>query len=165
MLNIAEILSDIQHTESIPRFHRISGIASLEELMNNMGHTSGIQLVVEDIYSGRFSDLQSQNMLNTRLYSFYVLKRAEITDPDDLELVRAECFEVVKKIISKLIHDRLTDHRLLSSHGLRNLDVLNIRYNSVGPVGDYFYGVQAYFNLLTPGGIEYNSADWEEQVS
>ena len=159
MQDIAESLIYIQHTGSLPRFHRVSGIASLEELLGKQAHTTGYQLVIEDNYTGRFSNNLSQNWLNYRQYSFYILKKAELNDPDDLENVKAECFLVAKKVISKLKIDQLSDHRAKTSFGLRNLDQ-NIRYASIGPLGDFFVGIQVYFSLVDPAAHTYDTNDW-----
>jgi hypothetical protein len=159
-LDIAETLSDINHTESQPRFHRVSGIASIEELMTNMGHTTGYQLLVEDNYVGRFANNLSENWLNYRLYAFYVLKIADPGDADDLEGVKSGCIDVARKIIAKIKYDHLTDHRAQTDHGLRNLDNSGIRYQSVGPLGDHYYGIQVTFSLLEPANLVYNPSDY-----
>ncbi len=160
MKDIAERLIYIQHTDDLPRFHRVSGIASLEELMVNLGHTTGYQLMIEDNYNGRFSDNASQNWLNYRQYSFYILKQSNASDPDDMETIKAGCFTVVKKAISKIKMDRLSDHRAITNFGLRNLDTENIRYMSIGPLGDHYYGIQVYFTLVDPAGMIYDTDDW-----
>jgi hypothetical protein len=158
--DIAEKLTDIQHTESQPRFHRVSGIASIEELMTNMGHTTGFQLLVEDNYNGRFANNLSENWLNYRLYTFYILKQAAVTNADELEDERAECMDIACKIIAKLKYDHLTDHRAQTNYGLRNLDNAGIRYQSVGPLGDHYYGILISFNLLEPAHLVYDPADY-----
>jgi len=160
MRDIAERLIDIQHTSALPRFHRVSGIASLEELIVAMGHTTGYQLVVEDNLTGRFSDNLSQNFLNNQLFSFYMLKQADASVADDLQAVRSGCLTVAKKILSKIKTDRLTDHRRQTTNGLRNLDTANIRYSSVGAIGDHYYGIQVFFNVVDPAGIIYDEDDW-----
>jgi hypothetical protein len=165
MRDIAERLKDIQHTDVLPRFHRISGIASLEELILNMQHTTGYQLLAEDNLNGRFSDNLAINWLNIRQYIFFVVKQADPNSPEEMETVKSGCFTVAKKVLSKIKIDRLTDHRRETDHGLRNLDTSSIRYSGVGPIGDHYYGVQVFFNVLDPAGIVYIDDDWNDIIS
>lgn len=161
--DIATKLVAIQHTEDLPRFHRVTGIGSLEELIINMGHTTGYQLVVEDNLNGRFTNNQSQNWLNNQLFAFYVLKQTTEADPADMETVKAGCLTIAKQILSKLKKDHLADHRVpldLSVNNLCNLDTSSIRYSGIGPLGDHYYGIQIFFTVVDPSGIVYNESEW-----
>jgi len=161
MSDVAEKLKEIQHSLQNRRFHRVSSIANIEELLSNMGNTEGLQLLVVDAYDGRFIDNNSSNLLDSRLFTFYVVKNIqEATDFDEKQEALKQCRLVSKKILSKLFLDKLTDSQAKTETGLRNLDRQSVRYLTVGPIGDNYHGIETIFTILEKPGIIFSEEDW-----
>jgi hypothetical protein len=153
---VAERLTEIQHTEASPHFSRTSSIAELGEFLSSMRSSEGYQLIVIDNSSGRFIDRRSDNLLVQPYYSFYLLKQVTREDYDEKEQTIKDCTAVIKKILSKMFRDKM-----YTASGLTNLERDNITYNQAGPIGHNWYGLNVNFTLLDDPEIHYDEDDWE----
>ena len=163
MRNVAEKLKDIGHSETETRFYRMSGIASLEEVLAKMTHGQFPAIVVEDSLEGRLLDQLSDNIMDREYYVFYIFDRVEFLNHDAREATKRKLRTIARKVKSRMLRDRRTDCDKETSHGLRNLEVENITYRNVGPVGDNLIGLAVSFTILENPGLEFNPEDWLEE--
>lgn len=162
MRNVAVRLKDIAHTDDQCRFYRMSGIASLEEVLAKMTHGRFPAIVVEDSFEGRLIDQDSSNILDREYYVFYIFDRVEFLNHDAREETKRKLRTISRKITSRMLRDHLSDYNLTTTHGLKNLEVSSIGYRNVGPVGDNLIGLAVSLTLLENPGLEYDPEDWEE---
>ncbi len=161
MRDIAIKLKDIAHTAETKKFHRISSIAKLEELLSSSSNAGYPALIVVDNREGRYLDRNSDNLLDSRYYSFYVIKNVANQDIAGREAAIKECETIIKKILGKFFNDMANDNRGIQPQtGLRNLNRDSITYYTIGPIGDNCFGIQVTFTMLQPTGIKYNADDW-----
>lgn len=159
--DIANRLKDIAHTDKKRKFHRVSGITQLEELLHNLTSTTdaGYQLVIEDNLDSRFFD-NAKTLLDQQFYVFYVLKRCNVSDFDSIEKAKDGCKSVSKKIWSKMFRDYETDWRSGNTNGLRGFARGSIAVTTVGPLADQYWGLMCSFTVSDNPGIHYDAADW-----
>lgn len=158
MLDCATRLKSIGHDEYTKRFFRCSGIAGLEELLNNLTDITGRVLVVHNNQEGSVGDIsRADNFLDSPYYVFYVLEKVQnYNDFDAEELVKANCKETGFKILARMIREKR-----LGQNGLTFLDFSSIPYQNVGPVGNGFYGVMFSFTVTDGDSrLIFNEADW-----
>lgn len=153
---VAETLTEIQHTEDEKHFSRMSSIAELGEFLANMRTSRGYQLAVIDNLAGRFLDRRSDNLLIQPYFSFYLLVQIPREDYDERETAIKSCATVCKKILSKMFYDK---RNMLN--GLTNLDRDSITYNQAGPIGHNWHGLNVNFMILDDPDIEYDENDWQ----
>jgi hypothetical protein len=170
---IAVTLKDIAHTGQKRKFHRVSGITQLEELLHNLTRTTddGYQLVIEDNLDSRFY-YNSATLLDQQYYVFYVLKKCRVNDFDSIEQAKEGCKAVAKKIWSKMFRDHESDWRSFPSprgegqgvrsnaSGLKDLRKDSISVNTVGPLADQYWGLMCAFTVADNPRIRYNPDDW-----
>lgn len=158
MLDCATRLKDIGHTDSVKRFFRCSGIAGLEELLNQQTDVTGRVLVIHNNEEGSVGDMnKADNFLDSPYYVFYVLEKVEnYNDFDAEELAKKNCKTAGLKILARMIREKR-----LGLNGLTFLDFTSIPYQNVGPVGVNFHGVMFSFTV-TDGDtrLVYNKDDW-----
>jgi len=159
MLDIAVRLREIQHSEIAPAFHRITNLASLEEMLQNMQVVNGFQLIIEDVDEGSFLENDSA-LLDNSMHRFYVVKHVDSMNWDKKEEAKKQCKNVAKKIISKIRYNNLSDNRYETNYGLKNLDRNSFMYFSIGPLLDNFWGIEISFNLTQPSNVKYDESDW-----
>jgi hypothetical protein len=162
MRNVATKLKDIRHSSEQTRFYRMSGIASLEEVLAKMTHGRFPAIVVEDSLEGRLVDQNSDNIQDREYYVFYIFDRVEFLNHDEREITKRKLRTIARKVKSKMLKDHLSDSNLQTSHGLINLEAGSITYRNVGPVGDNLIGLAVSFTILENPNIKYNPDDWDE---
>lgn len=158
MLDCATRLKTIAHTNNTKRFFRCSGIAGLEELLNQMTDVTGRVLVVHNNQEGSVGDIsRADNFLDSPYYVFYVLERVEdYNDFDAEELAKENCKAAGFKILSRMIREKRQ-----GILGLSFLDFTSIPYQNVGPVGLNFHGVMFSFTVTDGNSsLVYNKDDW-----
>ena len=47
-----------------------------------------------------------------------------------------------------------------NENGLLDLDRSSIYYDTIGPIGQNYYGIMVSFSLISMPGIKYNADDW-----
>jgi hypothetical protein len=162
MRNVATKLKDIRHSSEQTRFYRMSGIASLEEVLAKMTHGRFPAIVVEDSLEGRLVDQNSDNIQDREYYVFYIFDRVEFLNHDEREITKRKLRTIARKVKSKMLKDHLSDSNLQTSHGLINLEAGSITYRNVGPVGDNLIGLAVSFTILENPNLKYNPDDWDE---
>ncbi len=163
MQSCAEVLKAIAHTEASPRFHIIGGIASMDELLQNLSKADeGFHLLAPNNVDGSFS-IANDVPLDKRMLQFYVVKRNPFTDYVGMATAKTECHALAAKIISRMAyHAYLANLQGPDTYGLRDLDIRTISYQSVGPLADNFYGIEVTFTLYSGTNFIYNQDDWNE---
>ncbi len=166
MRAIATNLVSIQHVEgddAQKHFFRVSSMMNMDELIQNLTGAGGYALIVEDIRMGKFIDNDSENLLDNKSCVFMLVKQADIADAASRETAQKDCEIECMKIFSKMFKDKRNDQRPeFPKTGLRNLDRNSIYYQTVGPLGDNFFGMMYTFNIAPPlaSKIVYNANDW-----
>jgi hypothetical protein len=146
------------HDDYTKRFFRCSGIAGLEELLNELTDITGRMLVVHNNQEGSVGDIsRADNFLDSPYYVFYVLEKVEnYNDFDAEELAKANCKAAGFKILSRMIREKR-----LAQNGLTFLDFSSIPYQNVGPVGLNFHGVMFSFTVTDGDSrLVYDTNDW-----
>ena len=157
-------------------FHRVSGIAHLEEFLHNLTRPAdnGYHLVIEDNLDSRFI-YNSATLLDEQYYVFYVLKRCKLNDFDAIEQAKEGCKSVAKKIWSKIFRDHKSDNMPVRAVGstpsfgggqgggcLRDFRKNSITNQTIGPIADQYWGLMCSFTIADNPGIKYNENDWFE---
>lgn len=154
---IATSLKDIANSGAGNHFTKVTSFRAMEGFLAERLNLKGYQLVYMDYLRGKFIDNKSDNILNQRFYTFFVLKNA----PDSLydgkgDAAINDCLAVSRKIISKMRNDRRNYANLME-----RVDVGSISFEQVGPVGQGWYGVNvSFFMIDNPGDIIYDATDW-----
>lgn len=156
MKSIAVSLKELQHTDNDKHFHRIQSLPGMEELLSNTNFITGYQLLVLDRKSGRLDDSsRSDNLLDRKFNTFYVVKAVEQGNYEQLHTTLDACETIVRKILSKMFYDKRNN-----TNGLYNLNRSSVYYDAIGPFGQNFFGIMVSFSLLNAAGIIYNEDDW-----
>jgi hypothetical protein len=154
--NVATTLKDILHSADNQRFHRISSLPEMEEFLANSRSNSGYHLIVLDKPSGRLDDSSnSDNLIDRKFYTFYILKNVANADYDEAETIRQQCLTSARKIMSKMFLDKRN-----SANSLLDLDRSSIYYDTIGPIAHGYMGIMCSFSLYNSAGIIYDSDDW-----
>ncbi len=164
-LDIATKLKELEHTTGNPHWHRVYGIADIEEFAENQGITDGYQLLMEENDDNRFIDNRSDNLISRFFHAFYISKSFEGGSPDDKEEAKEACKTVAKKVISKYLRDYKTDAALPKSnwvYGLAQLEPESFSMRTIPPMGDNYISVYVSFTLLDTADVVYDSGDWNE---
>jgi hypothetical protein len=169
MRAIATKLKRIQHVEgddSQKHFFRVSSLANMEELIQNLTGVSGYALVVEDMRMGRFIDNDSENLLDNQSRVFMLIKQVNNADAASRENAIKDCETECMKIFAKMFVDRRNDYKFSLKTGLRNLDRNSIYYQTVGPLGDNMHGMMYTFNIMPALNSElvYDENEWLSDV-
>ena len=163
--DIAVRLKAIAHTEQKRKFHRVSGIAALEELLHNLTRTTdeGFQLVIEDNLDSRFFE-NASTLLNEQFYVFYVLKKCRVNDFDSIEKAKDDCRVVAWQIFAQMFRHREIDWKAptANANGLRDLRRSSVNISTIGPMADQYWGLMCSFTVADNPGIKYNADDWTE---
>ena len=156
LLDVAERLIDLQHTDANNRFSRVSSVIGLEEYLSNMTFNTGWQLIAVDTRSGRFDDgSASDNLIDSQLYTFYLVKAIELHNFDARQQLIKDCEAIVKKILSKMFYDKRE-----GLNGLLDLQRGSVSYDTIGPIGNNCHGLMVFFTVLDATNIAYDANDW-----
>lgn len=156
LLDVSEKLIELQHTENDKHYSRVSSVVGLEEYLSNMTFNTGWQLIAVDTRSGRFDDgSYSDNLIDSQLYSFYLVKALEHHNFDARQQLIKDCEVIVKKILSKMFYDKRE-----GLNGLLDLQRGSISYDTIGPIGNNCHGLMVFFTVLDATDIAYNANDW-----
>lgn len=160
---IATKLKEIQHNPiRNTAFHRITNLASLEELLQNMNKIIGVQMIVEDVMEGNFVT-NGNTIIDNPNFRFYIIKHVKTDNFDAKEEAKRECKLIAKKIMSRLLRDNYEDLQVpVIPMGLKNLKRDSFQYFSVGPILDNFWGVEMSFSILEGADVKFVANDWIE---
>ena len=156
---IATSLKDIANSGTGNHFTKITGLGKMEGFLAERHSLTGYQLVYMDFMRGRYIDNKSDNILNQRFHTFFVMKNAADSLYDGKgEAAVDDCMAVARKIISKMREDRRNYANLME-----RLDVSSISFEQVGPIAQGWHGVNvSFFMIDNPGDILYDATDWTE---
>lgn len=165
MKTIATKLKEIKHVDGDDeqkRFYRCTSLSEMEELLQNLTVVKFPALIVHDTLEGSLLDNDGSGFFDDQNYYFYVINNIAILDFDAKEKAVKDCKAIMRKIISKMRHDRNQDYRNTATKtGLKFLDTKSFTYFSVGPIGDNCFGIYCSFSMLEPDSINYNENDWD----
>lgn len=169
MRDIAIKLKDVGHIENDDknrRFFRVSGIANIEEFLQNLTNVTGYCLMVEDIddHTGNIFSSNSQNWLDTQTYVYFVVKQVGLLDFDDKELILTGCKQVGLKIIAKIIQDWEQENKGQKARTPLFTWDQRLQHTVVGPIGDNFFGIM-YQITFTPNiakKLVVDPTDWND---
>lgn len=154
---IANNLKDIVNSGAGTHFTKVTSIQAMEGFLAERQSLKGYQLVYMDYLRGRYIDNKSDNILNQRFHTFFLLKNApdSIYDSKGSDSIDG-CMQVARKIISKMREDRRNYENLMT-----RVDIGSINFEQVGPLGQGWYGVNVSFMMMdNPGDILYDATDW-----
>jgi len=165
---IAEMLLEVQHDPEAKerKFFRISSVMNLDEMVEHFTNAGSPCIMVEDNRIGRFMDANSDNYLDIQSYSFLVLKYCKVMDAKDRETAKNDTLALVKKIISRMKRDKRDDLTGgFTKSGLQNFDLNSVTYQTIGPIGDNYYGTLVQFSMLNPvnSEIAFKADDWMDR--
>jgi len=150
-------LLDIEHSEEEQHFFRIRSLAGMDELLNTLGTASFPALLVHDTIDGAIGDFaNTDSFMDEPQIIFYVLNKADITDQSSVDTAIRGAHAIGNKIIAMMLK-----HKHQDKHGLQFLDVGNIPYQSVGPIGDYCYGMMYIISVTEHIELIVDTDDWD----
>jgi len=169
MKGIAETLKEIRHNDNSgqKRFFRISSVMNIDEMLQNFTNAGTPCLMVEDNRTGRYQEADSSmSYMDNQSYSFLIIKHCDHFDAESREQVKKDCEAIMKKIISKFKKDKQYDlqHPGETRTGMRDFNMSTIYYQTIGPVGDNYYGMLVQFAMLEPVNkdLVYDDDDWDD---
>lgn len=145
----------ILHTESSPGFLRIASVFELTDFLNKMRELVGFKLLCVDQEQGKLVDLDSDNILSGRFFSFYLLHPVKLNDLDDKQIVLSNCKALLIQILSKILYDKRNNN-----FGVRYLDMNTITFAQVGPFGHSWFGYTCSFTVNEPTPLIHLPLDW-----
>ncbi len=159
--SVASSLSLLGHTVDNPAFFRISGVAGLEELLQNLGNAKLPALMLEDEYDGQYEDSGADYISDVRNFMFYVIGQAKAQDMDSRDQVLNECDIIRRQIVAYMIKKHRRDRMIgLDQTGLRNLIKGSFSYFTVGPLIDNFYGIAVGFQIASSSQLSLDLDLW-----
>ena len=167
MRDVAIKLKAVGHVEGAKekKFFRISSVVNLDELVECFANAGSPMILVEDNRTGRFMDGNNQNYLDNQSYAFLVVQHCKVSDAESREQAKNDTIGIVKKIISRMKRDRQRDQEgQYAKTGLRNFDLNSMMYQTIGPLGDNYYGTLVQFGMLevVNKDLVYDASEWEE---
>lgn len=163
MKNIAETHKDIQHSVNQKRFYEISGIGGLEDVLLNLSQMEGTILMVETNHEGRIADTGRNYYVDVPRFRFYVMKRGSVSDPEDNTTLKTACKSLAFSFLAKMRHDFVQAHRGEADASYKDIDLSNIRYDTVGPIVNHWMGIMVELGAessASENGWQYNESDY-----
>ncbi len=161
MKSIAEKHKLISHSKDNPRFFRINGIGGMEDFL--IQNPDGTILMIDINRSGYIQDAGNQNFADRQTLQFFVFSRGVLGDADLEESIRKATKQIAFNIMGKMKMDKFNARINITSNGLADLDLRSVRYESIGPVADWWIGTMVTFGLITSAiteGMKYDESDW-----
>jgi hypothetical protein len=160
MRDIATRLKEIQHTENDVRFHRMSDIYQIEELLARLSVSQMPAIGVVEHSDGRITDNTADQVNDQQYYVATVFGRSTLFDHDAREQVKKDLKQIALKIMAKMKHDRNTDFNLETDHGLRHLDLKSISYRYLSALPDGIIALMISFVIEPTAQLAFNPDDW-----
>lgn len=154
---MATKLNDIGHTEENEHFFRVRNLYDMNELLDRLSNANFPALLINDSMDGSMGDFaMSDNYLDEPQFVFYVLAEADITNQASIDQAVQTAKTIGQKIISMMLR-----HKMQGKHGLEFLDMTNIPYQTIGPIGDFCYGMMFFVNVSEHIELIVNPEDWD----
>ncbi len=154
MLDCATRLKDLGNTENKPNFFRYSSLGHLDEMLSLLGKIADTALGIPDNQNGSIGN-NHDAAIDTPMYDFCIVKHVGVEDHDEREIAKAECKAIGFKILARMDRDKR-----LGANGLLHLSFSNIPYQTIGPIGDNYFGVLFSVQVSDAAPIIYNANDW-----
>ena len=120
----------------IPELQKVysaSGVAEIDELLQNIREAASPVLMVEDSADGVLS-IESGNYAH-EYNTIWLLDRVKLNDSPDRRRAQELCFGLALKFFKQLKADSQNFGDI--AYGF---DAKNITFNRVGPIGNHYYG-------------------------
>lgn len=145
------LCSQLKATQSNYLFTRVSGIAALEEVLEN-SRRNDCFFAVDDSEDGITFRGAGATYYERRPYTVFLLAKAEYGDMDARAAVLAETRAIYRSILSRLIRDK----RIIPV-----LDCENIRFFEVAPAfATGCAGIYFIFYVENPVSLVYDATAW-----
>lgn len=141
-------------------FSRASSIIAIDEFLAEMSDIDGYQFILIDSVSGQLIDKYSDNLLENRYFSFYILHKVIPGDFENKEMVLTDTHSVLLSILSRMFEDKFNN-----LNGLNHLDRNSVHYDSIGPLAHNWYGFSCSFMVLIPPNVFFNKEQWWDTES
>ncbi|WP_299576687.1 hypothetical protein [uncultured Sunxiuqinia sp.] len=146
------IHSKMKLTKDKYRFCKVSGVGSLEEVLENSRREKHF-FAIDDSQDGQ-TFRKGGGYFERRPYTVFILGRAEYGKMDQREAVLTEAKSVYRHILSKLIRDKLT---------IPVLNMENINFYEVPPAfATGCSGLYFVFFVENPVNLVYDAAAWND---
>lgn len=132
-------------------FARVSGIAALEEVLENSRRSNSF-FAIDDSEDGITFRGAGATYFERRPYTVFLVAKAEYGDMDARASVLAETRAIYRSILSRLIKDKRT---------ITVLDCENIRFFEVAPAfATGCAGIYFIFYVENPVNLVYDATAW-----
>lgn len=156
-IHMTPILHEDQETRK--RFHRADGVGTLDEFLNNHGHTSGVNLVVIDAEDSAWRDRPGGGHFDEPFKTFLVLQNAEPNDWAQISEVKKNTKYLATQIVWKMKTDKTN-----RVNGMEHFKTDSVKFLTVGPIGDKYYGCMVTCSFLDHPGC-FNESLWTENFN
>lgn len=145
--------SKLKATKTKYKFCRISGIAALEEVLQNFKREKYF-FAIDDSQDGLTFRGAGGGYFERRPYSVFILGKADYGNMDQREAVLAEAKVIYRNILTKLIKDKLA---------IKVIDMETIRFYEVPPAfASGCSGLYFIFTVENPVNLQYDTAEWDD---
>lgn len=166
MQSIAENLLAINHSDSSKHFFRVSGIAGMEEVLQNLSTAQFPAICVIDNTEGRMIDDNKGHVIDRQYYYFFVLNNSKSEDAISRHETITGCLDIGKQILAKILADYRAENRVFGNDtGLMRLQTDSISYKAIGPLGDNCHGVWFSFSVINESGVKYDATAWKTKTT
>jgi hypothetical protein len=153
---MAEDVTIISNAEGGNHFTQVSNLEKLEGFLAEMQGLKGPQIVLMDTLRGRFINSRSDNYLNQRHITFFLLLHMQDANFQGKDSVMQDVKYIGDQIIARMLY-----HRRNYLHNMHLLDPSTITFDQVGPIGSNWFGLNySFFMFDYPGNIEYNADNY-----
>lgn len=144
--------STLKATKDKYHFARVSGTGSMEEVLS-ASNRHKYYFAVDDSQDGETFRGSGAGYFERRVYTVYILGRANYGDMDKRAAILAEAQTIFRSLVSKMIADKLT---------ISVLNMERIRFYEVPPAfANGCAGLYFNFTVENTVNLTYNAADWE----
>lgn len=157
--HVSELLATrhklIQSTDYDPHFFRATERMDLTELNQNISAASGIIVIAIEMGDTSFQYQNSDQLSSRPVYKIVIASQTESSDSDTI-------FEAIK-VSNHIAHDfiyRLMCFARTESHGCEAIDPNSFYIETIGPLGDLFYGVMLEFATHDLVNYSVNTNAW-----
>lgn len=158
--NIAISHVDLAHTDENPAFFREYSSARVvfetsDFFKDQASHGEKIMILQSNDDGGTTGPHADSNLMN-RNFAVWLLTKVEHNNFTEVDTAKAELQELFDDIYTKIRKDR--NEETIP----RQLNKNNIQLNSIGPIGDSYYGKVAFFSITNEEYlVSYNPEKWK----
>lgn len=161
MMNEIQIFDPIAYMEQLHqqlkltrtkyKFVKVSGVANLEGILENSRGNKHF-FAIDDSQDGTTFRGAGAGYFERRPYTVFILGKADYADMDARRIVLEEAKTIYRKLLSRLIKDKLS---------IPVLDMQRIQFYEVPPAfATGCSGLYFIFHVENPVTLVYDAADW-----